>query len=160
VPRIDRHTFLRAFPLPGLLGERLFTVFDSKADGAIDWAEFAVGLAVVCRGTAAARRAFAFRVFDVTGAGVGVSAADLRTGELPAWMDGAYECRKPRVLAFAARPRWGLRACICVLSNSLLRGARAWCVSRASLPSGSNFIFFLFLHPILSRHGAPCLPQC
>ena len=37
---IDKPTFLKFFPLPGLLGERLFTVFDSKHTGVVDFEEF------------------------------------------------------------------------------------------------------------------------
>ncbi|CAN0296694.1 unnamed protein product, partial [Discosporangium mesarthrocarpum] len=49
--RIDKETFLQYLPLPGLLGERLFAVFDKKGSGEIDYEEFVCGLAVTCRGS-------------------------------------------------------------------------------------------------------------
>ena len=33
---LDKHAFLSHFPLPGMLGDRLFFVFDFKDDGIID----------------------------------------------------------------------------------------------------------------------------
>lgn len=46
---IDKETFLQYFPLPGLLGERLFAQFDVHRRGYIDFDEFITGLATVCR---------------------------------------------------------------------------------------------------------------
>jgi Ca2+-binding EF-hand superfamily protein len=46
---IDKETFLQYFPLSGLLGERLFAQFDTKKTGSIDFDDFIVGLATVCR---------------------------------------------------------------------------------------------------------------
>lgn len=46
---IDKETFLQYFPLNGLLGERLFAQFDHKKTGYIDFEEFIIGLATVCR---------------------------------------------------------------------------------------------------------------
>ena len=48
---MDKSTFLEFFPLPGLLGERLFTMFDRKNTGVIDYDEFMCGLAICCRGS-------------------------------------------------------------------------------------------------------------
>ena len=47
---VDKITFLRFFPLPGLLGERLFSVFDTKETGVIDFEEFLAGLSVIAKG--------------------------------------------------------------------------------------------------------------
>jgi len=46
---IDKETFLQYFPLNGLLGERLFAQFDNKKTGSIDFDDFILGLATVCR---------------------------------------------------------------------------------------------------------------
>lgn len=46
---IDKETFLQYFPLNGLLGERLFAQFDTKKIGIIDFDDFILGLATVCR---------------------------------------------------------------------------------------------------------------
>ncbi|KAA0172635.1 hypothetical protein FNF27_05859 [Cafeteria roenbergensis] len=75
---IDKHTFLKAFPWPGLLGERLFDMFDTKKTGAVDYEEFIVGLARVCRGSVDDRMRFIFEVHDLSGDG-SVSRAELRT---------------------------------------------------------------------------------
>ena len=34
---VDKVTFLKYFPLPGMMGERLFTVFDRDNSGGIDF---------------------------------------------------------------------------------------------------------------------------
>ena len=52
---IDKATFLRFFPLPGLLGERLFKVFDRKNTGAVDFEEFVCGLSASLKGTSAVK---------------------------------------------------------------------------------------------------------
>ena len=44
---VDKASFLRYFPLPGQLGERLFYVFDKKSTGVIDYEEFVCGLALL-----------------------------------------------------------------------------------------------------------------
>jgi hypothetical protein len=38
------HSFLTLFNLPGIFGERLFTVFDQKKTGVIDYEEFMTGV--------------------------------------------------------------------------------------------------------------------
>ncbi|KAJ1441172.1 hypothetical protein B484DRAFT_322595 [Ochromonadaceae sp. CCMP2298] len=48
---IDKETFLQYFPLNGLLGERLYAQFDTSSTGSIDFDDFILGLATVCRGT-------------------------------------------------------------------------------------------------------------
>ena len=44
---MSKETFLECFSLPGILGERLFDVFDTKKNGVIDFEEFVNGLARV-----------------------------------------------------------------------------------------------------------------
>merc|ERR1719272_687241 len=48
---LDKASFLSHFPLPDLLGDRLFMVLDFKGDRFIDFEEFLCGLAVACRGS-------------------------------------------------------------------------------------------------------------
>jgi Ca2+-binding EF-hand superfamily protein len=63
---IDKDTFLQYFPLNGLLGERLFAQFDTKGTGFIDFEEFIVGLAIVCRGNSDEKVHFIFNMYDVS----------------------------------------------------------------------------------------------
>jgi serine/threonine protein kinase/Ca2+-binding EF-hand superfamily protein len=63
---IDKETFLAYFPLHGLLGERLFAQFDSHKRGYIDFDEFIMGLATVCRGTTDEKVHFVFNMYDVS----------------------------------------------------------------------------------------------
>ncbi|CBN79428.1 n/a [Ectocarpus siliculosus] len=67
--RIDKETFLQYLPLPGLLGERLFAVFDKKSSGEIDYEEFVCGLAVTCRGSWEEKVEFIFNLYDIHGQG-------------------------------------------------------------------------------------------
>ena len=62
-------TFLQYFPLPGLLGERLFAVFDKKQIGEVDYEEFVCGLAVTCRGSWEEKVEFIFNIYDVHSVG-------------------------------------------------------------------------------------------
>uniref|UniRef100_A0A7S2RX58 Calmodulin n=1 Tax=Mucochytrium quahogii TaxID=96639 RepID=A0A7S2RX58_9STRA len=62
---IDKETFLKFFPMPGLHGERLFKVFDHKMTGVIDYEEFVTGLAVCCRGSFDEKVALIFRIYDI-----------------------------------------------------------------------------------------------
>ena len=64
---IDKGTFLKFFPLPGLLGERLFKVFDRKQTGVVDFEEFVCGLSACLKGTLEEKMRFIFQVYDLTG---------------------------------------------------------------------------------------------
>ena len=67
---IDKETFLRFFPnVPGMLGERLFYVFNTKRTGEIDFDEFSQGIALYCRGTLEQKIEFVFRMFNLKGDG-------------------------------------------------------------------------------------------
>ena len=66
-PTMDKATFLRFFNMPGMLGERLFQVFDRKQNGVIEWEEFVAGLADFCRGTMDDKITLLFRMYDLTG---------------------------------------------------------------------------------------------
>ena len=47
---VNKETFLQYMPLNGLLGDRLFEVFDTSGDGYIDFDEFIIGLSHMGRG--------------------------------------------------------------------------------------------------------------
>ncbi|KAH8076467.1 serine/threonine kinase [Aureococcus anophagefferens] len=74
---VDRAAFLAFFPLPGLIGERVFCVFDQSGRG-VDLDDFLAGLAIGLRGDAFEERAFLFSMFDLDGDGT-VSAQELRS---------------------------------------------------------------------------------
>ena len=63
---IDKEMFLQYFPLSGLLGERLFTEFNMKGNGLIDFDEFVIGLAVCSRGTMDDKIHFIFNMYDTS----------------------------------------------------------------------------------------------
>eukprot|EP01137_Pigoraptor_chileana_P023150 Opistho-2@88994 len=48
---VDKEAFLQYFPLPGMLGERLFAVFDRKKNQSINFEEFVCGLSLCFRGS-------------------------------------------------------------------------------------------------------------
>ncbi len=66
---ISKVAFLRRFPLPGILGERLFEVFDIDSNGAIDWNEFMIGMGYVLRGTEDEKNELVYRMYMARGAG-------------------------------------------------------------------------------------------
>eukprot|EP00944_MAST-04C_sp_MAST-4C-sp1_P004127 g4127.t1 len=68
-PNVDKLTFLRVFPLPGILGERLFTLFDVDGSGVLDYEEFICGLALFCRGSQEERLRVMFDMYDLAGDG-------------------------------------------------------------------------------------------
>jgi len=67
---LDRTTFLRYFPLPGIMGERLFSVFDYNSSGDISFQEFVTGMAIVYHGTVEEKHQFIFDMYDLDGDGV------------------------------------------------------------------------------------------
>eukprot|EP00808_Paulinella_micropora_P012134 g12520.t1 len=64
---MDKDTFLKFFNAPGLLGERLFRVFDRDGNGVIDENEFMTGLAVYLKGTTEEKIRLLFRMYDLRG---------------------------------------------------------------------------------------------
>lgn len=66
---VDKLTLLKYMPLPGLLGERLFGVFDSDKSSSIDFHEFFTGLAIVYGGTPEDKKRFLFEMYDLDGNG-------------------------------------------------------------------------------------------
>ena len=68
-PTVDKATFLKIFPLPGILGERLFTLFDVDRSGVLDYEEFICGLALFCRGSQEERLRVMFDMYDLAGDG-------------------------------------------------------------------------------------------
>jgi Ca2+-binding EF-hand superfamily protein len=67
--RVDKASFLRYFPLPGMMGERLFAVFDRDANGSIDFPEFLTGLSLIYHGTVDDKKKFLFDMYDLDGNG-------------------------------------------------------------------------------------------
>ena len=61
---IDKDTFLRFIPLPGMLGERLFRVCDRDRDNAIDFEEFVSAVCLLVHGTEEERYRFLYDVRD------------------------------------------------------------------------------------------------
>ncbi|CEM02918.1 unnamed protein product [Vitrella brassicaformis CCMP3155] len=62
---VDKETFLRYFPLPGMLGERLFAVFDKDKNEGIDFQEFFTGLALIYHGSPDEKKKFLFDMYDL-----------------------------------------------------------------------------------------------
>ena len=75
---MDKSTFIKFFNMPGMLGERLFAVFDIKKNGVIDFEEFLAGMAEFCRGTMDQKIKLLFNMYDLTGDNY-VSKAELKT---------------------------------------------------------------------------------
>ena len=67
--RVDKSSFLRYFPLPGMMGERLFSVFDRDGNGSIDFPEFLTGLTMIYHGTMEDKKKFLFDMYDLDGNG-------------------------------------------------------------------------------------------
>ncbi|KAF0689713.1 Aste57867_18861 [Aphanomyces stellatus] len=63
---VDKENFLKIFPMPGLLGERLFAVFDKNASNSITFNEFVGGLAILCKGSRNEKMKFIFDLYDVS----------------------------------------------------------------------------------------------
>jgi len=62
---ISKQTFLHYFPLDGLLGQRLFGIFDTNSDEKINAGEFLSGISLCLRGTMADKCNLLFRMFDL-----------------------------------------------------------------------------------------------
>ena len=84
-PTVDQATFMKFMKFEdGLLGEQLFTFFDSKQNGVVDFEEFICGLAVFSRGTATQKLEVFFSCYDLNGDGA-IAVEELATmlGHLP-----------------------------------------------------------------------------
>ncbi|MES1922908.1 hypothetical protein MHBO_004437 [Bonamia ostreae] len=75
---LDKELFLRVFNLPGILGERLFSVFDVNNDQQINLEEFINGLSVIIHGSKTSKTQFLFKMYDLNQDGF-VSKKDLCT---------------------------------------------------------------------------------
>ena len=74
---IAKDTFLKFFDLPGVLGDRLFEVFDTKKTGVIDFEEFMDGYQMFARGDQKMKMDMLFQLFDLDGKG-GITKLELR----------------------------------------------------------------------------------
>ena len=75
---IAKDTFLKFFDLPGVLGDRLFEVFDTKKTGVIDFEEFIDGFQRFSRGDPSTKMDMLFQLFDLDGKG-GITKPELST---------------------------------------------------------------------------------
>eukprot|EP01084_Bolivina_argentea_P028721 53343_1 len=64
---ISKETFLDYFELPGILGDRLFAVFDEHNDEVIDFQEFLHGLTRYNHGSLADKISMLFEIYDLDG---------------------------------------------------------------------------------------------
>ncbi|XP_053992890.1 uncharacterized protein LOC128883985 isoform X2 [Hylaeus volcanicus] len=62
---IDKDFFLEYFPLPGVIGERLFDLFDVDKSKTIDFDEFFRGLSIIYNGTLEEKKRFLFNMYDL-----------------------------------------------------------------------------------------------
>jgi len=66
---MSKETFLSVYKLPGIFGERLFTVFDKKKSGVIDFEEFVNGLQQFLRGDVGDKAKMIFEMYDLNNNG-------------------------------------------------------------------------------------------
>uniref|UniRef100_K3X2U7 EF-hand domain-containing protein n=1 Tax=Globisporangium ultimum (strain ATCC 200006 / CBS 805.95 / DAOM BR144) TaxID=431595 RepID=K3X2U7_GLOUD len=66
---VDKETFLKCFPMPGLLGERLFEVIDKDRSDSIGYNEFLHGVAILFRGSRKEKLKFIFDLYDLSRSG-------------------------------------------------------------------------------------------
>ena len=75
---LDKHAFLQLFPVAGLMGERLFKLFDKNGNSEIDFEELLTGVTLACRGTEEETIDFLFALYDLSGEGY-IKKSDLTT---------------------------------------------------------------------------------
>ncbi|KAG6616912.1 CAMK/CAMK1 protein kinase [Phytophthora cinnamomi] len=92
---VDKETFLKCFPMRGLLGERLFEVIDKGGSGSIHYNEFVYGLAILFRGSRKEKLKFVFDLYDLSEAG-SISRHELLT-MLHQFPESALELIKPKI---------------------------------------------------------------
>ncbi|OWZ23285.1 Protein kinase [Phytophthora megakarya] len=91
---VDKDTFLKCFPMRGLLGERLFEVIDKDGSGSIHYNEFVYGLAILFRGSRKEKLKFVFDLYDLSETG-SISRHELLT-MLHQFPESALELVKPK----------------------------------------------------------------
>uniref|UniRef100_A0AAV1UX67 non-specific serine/threonine protein kinase n=1 Tax=Peronospora matthiolae TaxID=2874970 RepID=A0AAV1UX67_9STRA len=89
---VDKKTFLKCFPMRGLLGERLVDVMDQSSSGSIDLNEFVYGLAILFRGSREEKLKFVFDLCDLSETQA-ISRCELRT-MLYQFPDSAFQLIK------------------------------------------------------------------
>jgi len=75
---VSKETFLSVYKLPGILGERVFKVFDKKKSGVIDFEEFLLGLQKFVRGSVEDKAKMIFDMCDLNDSGF-VDSCELST---------------------------------------------------------------------------------
>lgn len=91
---VDKDTFLKCFPMRGLLGERLFEVIDKDGSGSIHYDEFVYGLAILFPGAQKEKLKFIFDLYDLSEAN-SISRHELLT-MLHQFPESALELIKPK----------------------------------------------------------------
>ncbi|CEG40785.1 camk camk1 protein kinase [Plasmopara halstedii] len=91
---VDKETFLKCFPMRGLLGERLFEVIDKDGAGSIHYNDFVYGLAIMFRGSRKEKLKFIFDLYDLSEAN-SISRHELLT-MLYQFPESALELIKPK----------------------------------------------------------------
>lgn len=66
----DKRTFLQFFDYPGMFGERLFEMFDTKKNGLCDKEEFVTGMAWYIKGSPQQKIKLLFDLYDLKGSHV------------------------------------------------------------------------------------------
>ncbi|CAH0482137.1 unnamed protein product [Peronospora belbahrii] len=92
---VDKETFLKCFPMRGLLGERLFDVMNKNGSGSINYTEFVYGLAILFRGSEKEKLQFIFDLCDPSEAG-SVSRHELMT-MMHQFPESALKYLKPKM---------------------------------------------------------------
>lgn len=63
--KMSKETFLEYFNLPGIIGGKLFKVFDTKKNNVIEYDEFVEGIARYMKGDTIERSSMLFELFDL-----------------------------------------------------------------------------------------------
>ena len=75
---LDKLIFCKYYSLPGIIGDRLFRVFDSKSKNALEFNDFKIGMDILFCGNLNKNLRFIFDFYDFDGDGK-ISKEDIRT---------------------------------------------------------------------------------
>ena len=76
---IDKQTFLKLIPLPGILGERLFSVVDQSQSGTIDLEEFLCCVAILAKGKHEIRMKLLYEIYNLENHKSGICTSEFVT---------------------------------------------------------------------------------